>query len=490
MSNNKTIIGCSMDKNVGYTLFVRLFIGCLVIFLSLDGYSGNPISENLRYYETDYAVNQNQTTINGRVTDEVGNILEGVTVTEAGTENSTLTDKNGFYSILTRTEKPVLEFTFVGYTSRSVPVGDVKVVNVVLEKKVDAMDEVVVVGFGEQKKISVTAAISDVPIANIQRIATPSLSNAIAGSMPGIVSRQSSGEPGYDGAAVFIRGFGTWENRNPLVLVDGVERDLNNINTQEIESFTILKDASATAVYGVQGANGVILITTKRGHVGKPKIIFRSEGARLTALRLPDFINGHEYASLVNEAQTNVGSNPVYKEEELQRFKDQSEPYFYPDVDWVNAILKKNTTQTINNLSVTGGTEMVRYYTNVGYTIQNGIYKQDPNNEWNNNAQMKRYNFRSNVDINLSKSLTMNLGIGGIIQKGNYPGRSAPDIFNSLRITSPINFPMVNPDGSVAGGQTSYLQENPYGLVARSGYSTQDRNTLQATLGSKWDLSH
>lgn len=430
-----------------------------------------------------------QRSVSGRVMTTEGRLLEGVTVTEQGTSNTTLTDSRGTFAITVSTANPVLEFSYVGYNTKEVTLGDERLIDVTLEEKVDALDEVVVVGFGKQKKISVTAAISDVPIANIQRIATPSLSNAIAGSMPGIVSRQSSGEPGYDGAAVFIRGFGTWENRNPLVLVDGVERDLNNINTQEIESFTILKDASATAVYGVQGANGVILITTKRGHVGKPKITFRTEAATLTALRLPEFINGYEYASLVNEAQTNVGNNPVYQPQELEYFKDQSQPYFYPDVDWVNAILKKNTTQTINNLSVTGGTEMVRYYTNVGFTIQNGIYKQDPKNEWNNNAQMKRYNFRSNVDINLSKSLTMDLGIGGIIQKGNYPGRGAPDIFNSLRITSPINFPMVNPDGSVAGGQTSYLQENPYGLVARSGYSTQDRNTLQATLGSRWDLS-
>lgn len=430
-----------------------------------------------------------QRALSGKVMNSEGKLLEGVTVTEKGTNNSTSTDGKGNFTINLITVHPVLVFTYVGYTDNEIDIGDEKILEVKMEEKAGSLDEVVIVGYGKQKKISVTAAISDVPIENIQRIATPSLSNAIAGSMPGIVTRQGSGEPGYDGAAIFIRGFGTWANRNPLVLVDGVERDINNINTQEIESFTILKDASATAVYGVQGANGVILITTKRGHIGKPQIIFRTEGASLTALRLPEYINGFEYASLVNEAQRNIGNAPIYQEDELQYFKDGTQPYFYPNVDWVEAVLKKQTTQTINNLSVTGGTEMIRYYTNVGFTILNGIYKQDRDNEWNNNAKMKRYNFRSNVDINLSKSLTMELGIGGIVQKGNYPGRSAPDIFNSLRITSPINFPMVNPDGSVAGGQTSYLQENPFGLVARSGYSTQDRNNLQATLGAKWDLS-
>src|SRR5690606_35860286 len=176
------------------------------------------------------------------------------------------------------------------------------------------LNEVVVVGYGTQKKVSVTGAISEVPVKNLQRIATPSLSTALAGSMPGIVTRQSSGEPGYDGAAVFIRGFGTWANRDTLVLVDGVARDMNNLNTQEIESFTILKDASATAVYGVQGANGVILITTKRGAVGKPRIIFRSEYAALTAMRLPEYINGIEYAALVNEALVNEDESPLFNQ--------------------------------------------------------------------------------------------------------------------------------------------------------------------------------
>lgn len=452
---------------------IILFILCATIYIA----------------NINFAVGQTGRKVTGRVMDEQGELLIGVNVIEEGTSNGVVTDINGTYTITLSKDNSTLILTYVGFREKRQKVGNQNILDVQLDENVEALDELVIVGYGTQKKVSVTGAVSDVQIENVQRIATPSLSNALAGSMPGIVSRQSSGEPGYDGSAIFIRGFGTWENRNPLVLVDGIQRDINNINTQEIESLTILKDASATAVYGVQGANGVILITTKRGKIGKPKIVFRSEVAALSALRLPNYINGYEYASLMNEAQSNVGNAPVYNEEELGYFRDGSQPYFYPDVDWVNTILKKNTSQTINNLSVSGGTEMIRYYTNVGYTLLNGIYKQDPDNEWNNNAQMKRYNFRSNVDINLSKTLTMELGIGGIIQKGNYPGRSAPDIFNALRITSPINFPVVNPDGSVAGGQTSYLQENPYGLVARSGYSTQDRNTLQGTFGAKWDLS-
>ncbi len=429
--------------------------------------------------------------LKGIIKNENNEPLIGATIKIKGTERGTKTDDKGSFLLEIQSESEQLIISYLGYVTQEIVVGNRREITIILEPNLaeQQVNEVVVVGYGTQKKITVTGAISEVPVQNLQRISTPSLSNTLAGSMPGIVTRQSSGEPGYDGAAIFIRGFGTWENRSPLILVDGVERDLNNINTQEIESFSILKDASATAVYGVRGANGVILITTKRGKLGKPSVVFRTENAALTAQRLPAYIGGLEYAGLINEAQLNEGKNPVYSALELEAFADGRNPYLYPNVDWVNTVLKENTFQTINNLAVTGGSDIIQYYTNVGYIIQNGIYKQDPDNYWNNNAQMQRYNFRSNVDIKLSESIALQLGLGGIIQRGNYPGRSAPDIFRSLKITSPINFPVTNPDGSIAGGQTSYLQENPYGLVVRSGYSTQDRNTLQGTFGGKWDLS-
>jgi len=430
-----------------------------------------------------------QKMVTGKVTGAAdGKPLAEVNVVVKGTPIGTTTNPDGTYAI--KAEKnATLVFTYVGYEIQQIPVSDISQLNVAMKQQSSTLGDVVVVGFGKQKKISVTGAISSVPVNNLQRIATPSLSNALAGSMPGIITRQSSGEPGYDGAAVFIRGFGTWANRSPLILVDGVERDINNLNTQEIESFSILKDASATAVYGVRGANGVILITTKRGRVGRPQVVFRTENASLTAMRLPDYINGYEYAGLINEALNNDNLPLRYTPEELQKFKDHSDPYLYPDVNWTDAVLKKNTFQSINNLSVTGGNEIIKYYTNVGYTILNGIYKQDPDNAYKTNAQMKRYNFRSNVDINVSKTISLELGVGGIIQKGNYPGTPAPDIFNALKITSPINYPKINPDGSIAGASTSYLQNNPWGLVTRAGYTRQDRNTLQGTFGGKWDLS-
>ncbi|MBZ4187340.1 SusC/RagA family TonB-linked outer membrane protein [Niabella beijingensis] len=428
--------------------------------------------------------------LRGTVVNEKDNPLPGASVSVPHTSRGTITDVAGAFMLEVRPGDSLV-ITYQGYVTQELLPGIQRSIAIKMQPDLEEqkMNEVVVVGYGTQKKVTVTGAVSSVSVSNVQRIATPSLSNALAGSMPGIITRQSSGEPGYDGAQIFIRGFGTWNNRNPLILVDGVERDINLVNVQEVESITMLKDASATAVYGVQGANGVILITTKRGVQGKPKVVFRTENAVLTALRLPDYINGWEYASLINEASVRSGRAPAYTEDQLQKFKDGSDPYLYPDVNWTDVALKKKTTQTINNLGITGGGDVAKYYVNLGYSILNGIYKEDPSNPYPTNAQMKRYDFKSNVDINVSKSINIQMGIGGIFQKGNYPGTGAPDIFSAIKITSPINYPVTNPDGSVAGRSTSYLQNNPWALLTRSGYSTQERNTVQGTVVAKWDLS-
>lgn len=203
---------------------------------------------------------------------------------------------------------------------------------------------------------------------------------------------------------------------------------------------------------------------------------------------MPDYINAYEYASLMNEALRNVGQDDRWKPEELQKFKDGSDPYLYPNVNWTDEIMRKQTYQTINNLNVSGGSDVIRYFANIGYTEQNGIWKTDPKIKYNTNANMKRYNFRSNVDINLSKSFVIEIGLGGIIQHGNYPGTSADNLFNAMRRTPPLAFPKTNPDGSI-GGVLAFLGSNPWGQATQSGYTRNDRNTVQGTFGAKWDLS-
>lgn len=435
---------------------------------------------------------QSQRIITGIVLDIEGAPMAGVSVLVKDTNIGTLTDSKGNYSIKLPANAQTIVFSFLGYQNEEVklaPAENTK--NVVLREASQTMENVVVVGYGVQKKVSVTGAISTVSIPEIQTVAAPSLSNSLGGFIPGLTTRQSSGEPGFDSAAIFIRGMGTWINKSPIVFIDGVERSINDINMDEIESISTLKDASATAVYGVRGANGVILITTKRGKMGKPTVSFRTETAVLTGLRFPKYIDGFEYASLMNEGLDNVGnseSNEKWTSEELEKFRTGSDPYLYPNVDWVDLVLRKHTWQTINNLSVSGGNETVRYYVNLGYTRQTGLYKEDPKNtKFDTNAAMNRYNFRSNVDINITKNLVLDLGLGGNVYSRNFPGYGAGDIFSSLKQVSPIAFPQYNPDGTISGAPAA--ENNPWGLVTQSGYITQFVTNLQSNLGLKWDLS-
>ena len=431
-----------------------------------------------------------QHVLNGKVQNSKQEPLIGATVKIKGSNVGATTDLNGNFLIGLNNEFDTLMISFQGYFTLEVLAG--KEVSKVFELQFDEdqakLDEVVVVGFGTQKKLTVTGSLASISAKEIQKVSTPSLSNAISGRIPGIVSRQSTGMPGGDAAQVFIRGLGTWGNRIPLILVDGIERDMNAINAQEVESFTILKDASATAVFGVRGANGVILITTKKGVVSKPKITLRSESALLSNLRMAEYINGYEYASLINEALVNVDRPIQYSDEELEKFKNGSDPYLYPSVDWQDVVLKKHTSQHITNLSVTGGNEVTRYFTNIGITHQDGVYKEDNLNAFNTNANLKRYNFRSNVDINLAKNLKIDLSLGGVIHLQNYPGNTSLDLFIAIKKTSPIDFPVQNPDGSM-GGVPSYVGYHPYGIATQSGYMSYFRNTLQGTFGTNWDLS-
>lgn len=431
-----------------------------------------------------------QHVLNGRVTDQQGFVITGATVAIEGANKMTQTDIDGNFILEIDSPSSIIRITHQSYIPFEGEVGAARERVFVLEfdEEQHKLDEVVVVGFGTQKKLTMTGSVTSVSVRDLEMSTAPSLSNALAGRMPGIITRQTSGEPGYDQAQVFIRGMGTWVSRAPLVLIDGVERDMNSINAQEIESFSVLKDASATAVYGVRGANGVILITTKRGMQGRPKVSFRSETGLLTAQRMPQYIDGVEYAELWNEAYRNMGQDDFFSPEEIDRYRRGDDPYLYPNVDWTNEIMKKNTYQTINNLSINGGTEIIRYYANVGYTEQSGLWKSDEANLYDTNINMRRYNLRSNIDVNVTKNLLFEFGLGGIIQQGNYPARSAPDIFDALRKTPPIAFPKENPDGTPAG-VTQFLGSNPWGMVTQSGYLVQARNTVQGTFAGKWDLS-
>ena len=427
--------------------------------------------------------------ITGQVTDaQTKQPIPGVAIMLKASNVGVITDSEGNYYLGVNDPKAVLVASFLGYKTVEEAVNSRTKINFVLEMDSRSLEDVVVVGYGSQRKASVTGSLSLVEPEALSKVTTMSLANTLGGSMPGIITRQTSGEPGYDGAILNIRGMGTWGNSSPLVLVDGIERDLNLVNTAEIESFSILKDASATAVYGTRGANGVILINTKKGRMGQPKITLRMEATQLHGLRFPDYVNGYEFATLMNEA-CQVGEVALpWDDAALQKFNDGSDPYLYPNVDWTDAVLKKNTFQTMNNLSVSGGNETIRYYVNVGFSSQSGLFKEDPSFGYDTNSKAQRYNFRSNVDINLSKNFSIELGLGEIVEDRTYPGTPANDIFMTLKKYSPIASPIRNPDGSFGAGSTSYEWNNPYVLVTNSGFSKQFRSTTQGTLGAKWDL--
>lgn len=431
----------------------------------------------------------------GVVLDVDGVPLIGLTVSIQGTTKAVMTDIDGNYSIKTK-DDDVVVFTYIGYVTQEVPVQGKTQINVVMREATIKMDDVVVVGYGTQKKVSVTGAVSNASVKELQSVPAASFSNALAGQLPGIITRQTTGEPGFDGAQLYIRGMATLhtgqEFTAPLILVDGVERDINLVNSQEVESFTILKDASATAVYGVRGANGVILITTKKGEKGKQQVTFRSEIAMLTGLRFPKYIESYEFATLMNEAATNskFGTIP-WSAEDIQKFRDGSDPYLYPNVNWIDEVFKKDTWQTTQNVNVSGGTETVRYYVNLGLTSKDGLYKEDKSYDWNTRGgKFRRYNLRSNIDIDLSKELSLEIGLASTIQDRSYQGTSAGEIWSAIRQTSPLIYPVRNPDGSISGGgATNYLIGNPYGLATQTGYTQMFVSTNQGTLGARWDLS-
>jgi TonB-linked SusC/RagA family outer membrane protein len=439
-----------------------------------------------------FAQNQDKAQkVEGVVLDVNGEPLTGLVVVVKGTSHAATTDPDGKFAIDAK-PSDVLVFSYLGFQPQEIPVLDKNRLNVIMREATIELEDVVVVGYGHQKKISVTGALSNANVRELQAVPSASFSNALAGQLPGLITRQATGEPGFDGATLFVRGMGTFTSkRHPIVFVDGIERDINIVNPQEVESLTILKDASSTAVYGVRGANGVILITTKKGKKGKPQISFRSEYASLSATRFPKYIESWEYATLMNEARINVGMAPEFSEEVIGYYRDGTDPYLYPNVNWIDEVFKKDTWQSSQNLTISGGNEDVRYYVNLGYIGKDGLYKEDPTLDYKTNGgKFRRYNLRSNIDVDLTKDLQLNMGLATTIQDRGYQGASAGNIWEQIRKTSAMVYPVRNPDGSIAGGgATGYLLENPYGQATQTGYTQMFIGHSQGNVNAKWDLS-
>lgn len=423
-------------------------------------------------------------TVTGTVSDSSGELLPGVNIVLKGTSTGTSTNSAGEYELLVPSPSDTLVFSFIGYITQEIPLQGQNELDVVMVLDEIMGEELQVVAFGAQKRESVVGSISTVDVEEL-KIPTRSISNALAGRMAGVVSIQSTGEPGFDHAQFWIRGVGTFgANRDPLILVDGVERDINGIDVEEIGSISILKDATATAVYGVRGANGVVLINTKRGGVSAPQISVRSEVGMTEPTRMPQFVNSAQFAELYNEAS----GSQFYSEEAIISYRNNTNPDLFPNVDWLGEMYSGNAAYQRYNLNVSGGTERVRYFVSGSFYDEDGMYRENDLAQYNSNINYQRYNFRSNIDIYLTESTEITLGIGDILTSRNSPGASTNDIWGYAFASSPNIFPVEYSDGR-ASGPSWGTGENPYNLLANSGYSDNWTNTVQSIISVQQDLA-
>lgn len=441
-------------------------------------------------------------TVTGTVTDSTTKEpLVGVSVLVRGTANGVASDINGKYTISAAPDASLI-FRYVSYEPKTVNLDGRSVINVTLSSSSQGLNEVVVVAYGSQKKESITGAISSISTREIKQSPAANLAVSLAGRLPGLTSIQTSGQPGRDATSLYLRGVGTLNGQAPLILVDGVERDLTYIDPNEVESVTILKDASSTAVFGVRGANGVILVTTKRGRSDKPEINLTSEYGLQSFTRTPSQVDSYNSALLRNQAGINDGlpANNFYSNDAIQHFKNQDLPNLYPNTDYTKLLLYKNVPQTRYNLNVSGGGNYVNYFINANYLHQGGQWKIEPGLNYDPSSKLDRYNFRSNIDAFLNKSKTLKtfLNVAGYLEKVNQPGLTIPgatastvnnytNVLLSTIFTTPNYTPgPLAPDGNVLTGNN---RDYPaYGEINRSGYLQETRSNVTASFGLEQDL--
>lgn len=449
--------------------------------------------------------------VKGKVSDEMGS-LPGVNIMVKGSMTGVITDVNGNYEIMAPYSKASLVFSYVGYQPKEVPINGQHVLNVDLVEDTKALEEVVVVGYVTQKKATITGSIATITTKDLKQSPTANLNNALAGRMPGLMVNQfSGGEPGVDRADLRIRGLATYGDQSPIVIVDGVERDMSYLAPEEIETFTILKDASATAPYGVRGANGVIIVTTKRGKASeKPSVNFKGSIGTNRPVKFPAYLGSADYAALYNEAMVNSNPNvdpsklTLFSRESIENFRrakgDNSDGLGY-NWDYFKEAFKTGMQQDYS-LSVRGGSERARYYVMANYFSQDGNYKHTDVTEHDTQVHFKRYNFRANVDVDITKDFWVKVDLGARITDRHAPGTTAGRVV-AICNTQPPYLPITLPNNGNTEN-SDYVLNNPYGLLygdskhrfnllgelSRSGYLI-DKNTYlngSFAIGHKLDF--
>lgn len=429
---------------------------------------------------------QYQLTVQGKVTSEDdGAPLPGVSVIVKGTSIGTTTDTNGAYRIEVPEQNSVLVFSFIGYMTKESTVGTQTTLDIALPVDVETLTEVVVVGYGETKKASLTSAITSVKGKELVKSPQANLSNSFAGRVSGVVANTATGEPGSDNSRLRIRGQSTIGNNSPLIVIDGVANrigGLDRLDPNDIESMSVLKDASA-AIYGAQAANGVILITTKRGTKGKPTFSFTNNQGFARATRLPTMADASTYAQILNEIQyynsPGGGMNQIYSEEEVQKFGDGSDPVHYPNTNWTDALMRSYALQSQQNISVSGGGEEVGYFVSLGRRHQEGIYK-------NTNLDFEQWNLRTNVDINISKNFKIGIDLAVRNEERIFPTEGAGNIFRAAYRTYPtlpVYYPGGLPSPGIEGGANPVIT-----ATDQTGFDEQPLTVINSLLNVEYKL--
>ena len=356
-----------------------------------------------------------------------------------GTTNGTITDIDGNFSVSGVEKGSVLEISYIGYVSQSITINDEKPLLIILKEDSETLEEVVVVGYGVQKKANLTGAVTSMKSDELLKSRAANATTALVGQMPGLISKQASGEPGADDASIFIRGIATFQgDASPAYIIDGIERtsaDFARMDPNDIESINVLKDAASAAIFGMRGANGVIVITTKRGTDGKASIKYSGSVSIQSPTKLPEFANSYDYARLANQY---FGSE-IYSAEAIQKYKDGSDPELYPNTNWYDEMLTKNAIQNQHNISISGGNEKIRYYVSGGFLNQGGLWED---------LNYKRYNLRSNIDAQITKTTRLGVDVSGRLEKSLNSG-SSYTIFKELVRNTPVLLCRY-PDGTFA----------------------------------------
>lgn len=426
--------------------------------------------------------------VQGQVTDNNKEPLIGVVVsTEDGKSPvRVITDIDGMFTIDIPQGTHSLTFSYIGFKKHTERVSGSKVINVMMEEETNSFDEVVVTGFSSQKKASIVGAIETIKPSELQFGSTRTLSNNLAGKLSGVIGIQRSGEPGYDDSNFWIRGISTFSgNSSPLILIDGVERDLNNVDVAEIESFSILKDASASAMYGVRGANGVIVITTKHGKVGPPSIKLHMEHSITQPTQFPDFLNAPDYMALLNKLADQGGVPLPFTQQTIDRTRSGYDPDLYPDVNWIDAITKDYAYNTRVNLDVSGGSDYLRYSVVASYFKETGILEQDKSLDVNNATNNQQFNLRTNIDMDLTKTTLLRVNIGGFLNRFKKQRCNTDEAFNEAFITLPFVHPTRYSDGAIPVVSNGH---NPWATVTQQGYNFMTSSKIQTLFSLEQDL--